>query len=394
MSEDDPGGFGDLITPVDDFDVALLDLDGVVYVGDFAVDHAVPAIRQASEQGMRAAYVTNNASRTPEEVATHLCELGLEVSASDVVTSAQAGAHALQRLLQERGTRGRVLAVGGPGVAAALNERGLDVTHSAQDHPVGVLQGFGRDVGWSDLAEASIAVGRGAVWVATNPDVSIPTPRGRAPGNGAFVQAVGLATGRSPDLVAGKPHRPLIDESLDRTGARRALMVGDRLDTDIEAGVTASLTTFLVMTGVTDVMDILLAPAHRRPDLISLDLRGLHDAFPPVIAHPGGSPGVASEEWRCGPVRVVRGGQHIGDLTLSAVADTPVVADVVVDDAMLIESAGWSAAMRAFAAAVWNHRDRVGARHSDAVDEQLLRESPAVRALQSRVARTRGGIGE
>ncbi len=381
----------DVRIPFEHFDGALLDLDGVVYVGESAVAHAVSSIEGARTRGMRFAYVTNNASRTPAEVSAHLAKLGLTVGDSEVVTSAQAGAHALERLLEDRGEIGCILAVGGPGVAAALRERGLKVTDRAEDEPVAVLQGFGRDIAWPDLAEASFVVGRGVPWVATNPDTSIPTPHGRAPGNGAFVQAVSLATGRRPDLVAGKPHRPLIDESLERLGVDRALMIGDRLDTDIEAGVNAGISTLLVMTGVTDVVDVLLAPPRQQPNFISLDLRGLHHDYPPVIGDGG--------HWRCGPVNVASGA-GIGDFHV--MVNDRSLGIFNGDDAghpTIDDPVAWSAVMRCLAAAVWQWRDDQGKPDSAPTagrgvdsDEDLrstIANVPAVAALQGSVDRLR-----
>lgn len=377
------------VIPMQRFDVALLDLDGVVYVGESAVPHAVDSIESARQMGMTPAFVTNNASRTPEDVAAHLRDLGLAATSADVVTSAQAGAHALERILRERGQSGPVLAVGGPGVAAALRERGLPVVVSADEHPVAVLQGFGAKMSWSDLVEASIAVGRGATWVATNPDTSIPTPRGRAPGNGAFVQAVTLATGRTPDLVAGKPYRPLIDESLERTGATRALMIGDRLDTDIEAGANAKLPTFLVMTGVTDVVDVLLASPAQRPDFISLDLRGLEYNFLPVT--------VTGDTWYCGAVSVtVDDGMsrcEVSGVQTARTGFTEAVRDPLV----------WSVTMRCLTRAIWQ---RIDQSHQVALDKsrdragieeglrKVLAGLPVVMALQQTVDHLRRVLGE
>lgn len=355
------------------FDVALLDLDGVVYVGDHAVPQAVESIKAAAKSGMRAAYVTNNASRTPTDVAEHLVRVGLTASPSDVVTSAQAGAHALRNmlgdlsLLDDRGGAvGPVLAVGGVGVAAALTERGFTVTRSAQDDPIAVLQGFGRDISWSELLETSIAVARGIPWISTNPDTSIPTPRGRAPGNGAFVQAVSLATGREPDLVAGKPFRPLIDESLERTGAERGLMIGDRLDTDIEAGTNAGVASMLVMTGVTDVIDVLTAIAVQRPDFISLDLRGLLEPHDPVEQ-------TGNAQWRCGEATV-----FIDEFGLHMEAP-PGLIEV---------DRGWSMLMRSAAAAGWKWADERGT-----LDLTAAGTAAVVHALQTRVDDLRDPIG-
>ena len=262
---DDPGVL------IENYDALLLDLDGVVYVGSAAVPHAVESIRAARARGVLTAYVTNNASRPPAVVGEHLRVLGLEVADHDVVTSAQAGA----REVASRVPPGsKVLAVGGPGVPEALRARGLEPVHLATDGPVAVLMGYGPDVSWRELAEASYAVAEGALFVATNTDMSIPTSRGIAPGNGALVAAVTSATGREP-IVAGKPHAPLIEESIERVGARRPLMVGDRLDTDIEAGHVSAIASLLVLTGVTGVEELLAAPRHRRPTYVAADLRGL-----------------------------------------------------------------------------------------------------------------------
>ncbi len=261
-------------------DVALLDLDGVVYVGPHAVPHAAESLDRAlAEHGMRAGFVTNNASRPPAVVGAHLRELGVHADDADVVTSAQAGA----RVLVERLPRGsRVLAVGGPGVAWALEERGLVPVHSWDDDPLAVMQGFGPDVGWRELAEATLAVQQGRLWVATNRDATIPSPRGRVLGNGALVEAVRHATGVDP-LVAGKPEPPLMVESVERMRAVRPLVVGDRLDTDIEGAARAGIPSLLVLTGVTDWHDLLGAPPEHRPTYLDHDLRALLEPAPAVV---------------------------------------------------------------------------------------------------------------
>jgi HAD superfamily hydrolase (TIGR01450 family) len=253
-------------------DALLLDLDGVVYVGQRPVAHAVEALAAATRAGVTTAFVTNNAARPPSVVAEHLRSFGLDVAEHDVVTSAQAGA---REVVARVPAGSRVLAVGGPGVALALEARGLVAVDSADDAPAAVLMGYGPQVGWQQLAEAAYAVGAGAVLVATNMDTSIPTDRGIAPGNGTLVGAVVAATGVQPAVVAGKPFEPLVLESIERVGARRPLMVGDRLDTDIEAGSRSGIPSLQVLTGVHGVRDLLAAPPHRRPTYLAADLRGL-----------------------------------------------------------------------------------------------------------------------
>ncbi|ACU74298.1 HAD-superfamily hydrolase, subfamily IIA [Catenulispora acidiphila DSM 44928] len=253
------------------YDTALLDLDGVVYRGADAVPHAAEALRAAQEHGMRRTYVTNNASRTPEAVAEHLNELGVAAAAHEVVTSAQAAARMAVACV---GEGGRVLVIGGDGLRAAVRELGLKAVAGADDMPDIVVQGYSPDLGWKDLAEATYAVRRGVPWIATNTDTTVPTARGIAPGNGTLVAAVGAASGKTPQ-VAGKPELPLHRESILRSGATRPLIVGDRLDTDIEGAVRGNTDSLLVFTGVTTARDLLAAPPDRRPSYLAEDLRGL-----------------------------------------------------------------------------------------------------------------------
>jgi glycerol-1-phosphatase len=274
--------------PVRSYDVALLDLDGVVYVGPDAVPGVPASLAAARAAGMRLGYVTNNASRTPEQVAAHLTDLGVPASAEEVITSSQAAAGVVRERL---GGGTRVLPVGGPGVAVALAAAGLTVVHRAEDGPRAVVQGYGRDVGWEQLAEAVVAVRRGAWHVATNTDATIPSPRGPLPGNGALVGVVAGVTGRPPEST-GKPDPAMHAECVRRTGARRPIVVGDRLDTDIEGARRAGAAGLLVLTGVSRPADLLGAAPHRRPDLVSPDTGGLLLAHPEVTRDRGG--------WRCG----------------------------------------------------------------------------------------------
>ncbi|WP_165990143.1 HAD hydrolase-like protein [Streptomyces sp. YIM 98790] len=273
------------------YDTALLDLDGVVYAGGSAVPHAVESLVVARDGGMRLAYVTNNANRTPEAVADHLTGLGLPAGAEEVVTSAQAVA----RLMADQLPRGaRVLCAGGEGLRTALRERGMVPVESADDDPVAVVQGYGGPgMTWGRVMEAAIAVNRGLPWFASNTDLTIPGERGIAPGNGALVEAVRIATGRTREpQVAGKPLPPMHRETVLRTGARRPLVVGDRLDTDIEGAFHAGVDSLLVLTGVTDAAQLLAARPEHRPSYVAADLRGLLSAQPEVAADGDG--------FRCG----------------------------------------------------------------------------------------------
>lgn len=261
------------------YDTALLDLDGVVYAGGQAIDHAVEALGTARDGGMHLAYVTNNALRTPDAVAEHLTELGVPAEPADVITSAQAVA----RLIADQLPAGaRVLVVGGEGLRVALRERGLRPVESADDEPVAVAQGYGGpDMAWGRFAEAAYAVNRGLPWFASNTDLTIPSARGIAPGNGAAVEVVRIATGAEPQ-VAGKPLPPMHRETVLRTGAQRPLVVGDRLDTDIEGAFNGGVDSLLVLTGVTDAAQLLAAKPEHRPTYVDADLRGLLTGQPEV----------------------------------------------------------------------------------------------------------------
>ncbi|WP_320784986.1 HAD-IIA family hydrolase [Streptomyces sp. CRN 30] len=271
------------------YDTALLDLDGVVYAGGNAIVHAVESLATARARGMRLAYVTNNALRTPDAVAAHLTELGTPAEAEDVITSAQA----VSRLVAEQVPAGaRVLVIGGEGLRVALRERGLEPVESADDDPVAVVQGYGGpEMAWGRFAEAGYAIARGVPWFASNTDLTIPSARGIAPGNGAAVEVVRIATGAEPQ-VAGKPLPPMHRETILRTGARRPLVVGDRLDTDIEGAFNGGVDSLLVLTGVTDGARLLAARPEHRPTYVDADLRGLLTGQPEV-AEAGGA-------FRCG----------------------------------------------------------------------------------------------
>lgn len=313
-------------------DVALLDLDGVVYIGDHAVAGAVEALVSARDAGMTLAFVTNNAGRPPEEVAAHLQELGIPAEADQVVTSAQAGADILARHLPPGAD---VLAVGGPGVALALARAGLNPMRAQGAQPGdvrGVLQGFGRETTWSDLAAAALAVQSGALWVVTNPDRTFPVPGGRAPGNGSLAAAVEAAAGRAPHEIAGKPYPALMRSSLERTAARRPIVVGDRLDTDIAGAAEVGVPSLLVLTGICDVAGLLRAGPGERPEYVGADLGAL--VSPPAATRTEmGGPRPEAGGWSLGTARAeVRAG----------------AVEVSIGDG------GWLAALQCCCAAAWD----------------------------------------
>jgi glycerol-1-phosphatase len=267
----------------DDYDAALLDLDGVVYLGGTPIPGAATALAAASGRGMKLAYVTNNASRTPHAIAAQLSAMGVPATATDIVTSAQAAAH----LLADRLPSGSpVLVVGGAGLHQAVRDRGLRPVTAAAAGPLAVVQGYSPHIDYGLLAEAALALNAGAWYVLSNADPTLPTPRGPQPGNGSLAQVLIHATGSQP-VVAGKPEPPLHAESVERVGAKRPLVVGDRLDTDIEGAFRGGADSLLVLTGVTRPADLLLAPAQQRPCYVAAGLAGLNASHPEVTAADG-----------------------------------------------------------------------------------------------------------
>jgi glycerol-1-phosphatase len=316
------------------YDVALLDLDGVVYIGGVAIPGAPQALQEAKRGGIHLAYVTNNASRSPAAVAALLQGMDVPAEAEDVVTSAQAAARLLADKLP---AKARVLVIGAVALSLAVRERGLVPVSTAAEDPQAVVQGYGPGIDYSRLAEGGLAVRAGALFVGTNADSTLPGRHGIQPGNGSLLRVIAHATGVEP-VIAGKPEPPLHRESVIRTGARRPLVVGDRLDTDIEAACRADCDSLLVLTGVTRPADVVTAPEGQRPTYIGETLHTLLAPYPEISEQKTGTA-------TCGGWTAVRDG---GTLTLTgdgAPAD----------------------GLRALCAAAWSTPEPVSPRQAEAV---------------------------
>ncbi|MGJ3509281.1 HAD-IIA family hydrolase [Enemella sp. A6] len=311
---------------IEAFDAVLFDLDGVIYLGPQPVAGAAEGVRGLRDRKIAIGFVTNNAARSPREVAEHLTALGVAATETDVVTSSQAGA----RLLAEQVPAGsKVLIIGTEALAEQVALVGLEPVHDLTEMPAAVIQGYHPNLYWPLLEEACVAIQHGAVWVATNTDSTRPTERGIVPGNGAAVAAVRTAVDVDP-LVAGKPHRPLIDEAVRRTGASNALFVGDRLDTDIEGAHAVGLASAMVLTGAHGVRDLLAAHPGARPTMLLVDLPEMFE--PARVAEPieGGF------RCRAAEARVLE-----GTLRVVGPEDTPARA---ADAAWAAANACWAAA--------------------------------------------------
>jgi HAD superfamily hydrolase (TIGR01450 family) len=267
---------------LDGYDAVLLDLDGTIMRGAQPVREAPNVINELRQAGRTVQFITNNASRAPNEVAKHLTALGVRTVPEEVLTSAQAAAELLATQLPAGAA---VLVVGSAALTAQVRSAALRPVSAASEQPAAVVQGHSPGTGWAQLAEACLAIRGGAMWIACNVDRTLPTERGLLPGNGAMVAALRAATDREP-IVAGKPARPLLDTAVNRTGAQRPLVVGDRLDTDIAGARAAGLDSLLVLSGVSDTAALLAAPPEQRPSHLGADLRVLREPLEKALIQP------------------------------------------------------------------------------------------------------------
>jgi glycerol 3-phosphatase-2 len=260
---------------IDGYDLVIFDLDGVLYLVDQVIAGAVEATTELRRRGIPMVYATNNASRLPKDVAELLTRIGIPAREEEVVTSARASA----LMMAQRYPAGTtVYVVGAPALEDEVRAAGMRTVASGDDKPDVVLQGYGPNVGWKHLAEATVAIRNGADWIATNTDKTLPTQRGPMPGNGTLVAALAMALDRQPDSIVGKPDPGLFLESAKEIGASRPIVIGDRLDTDIEGAIRAGMDSALVLTGVHQRADAEALAPELRPTYIIDDLSGLFRA--------------------------------------------------------------------------------------------------------------------
>ncbi|WP_394281657.1 HAD-IIA family hydrolase [Corynebacterium sp.] len=255
---------------IEQYDSLLLDLDGTVWAGGDAIAGAVEAI---TTSGLPAAYVTNNASRGPAEVAEKLRAIGLEAADTDIITSAQAAIVMASEYLESGDP---VLVVGAPSFKELAAQAGYRLVDSADDQPKVVLHGHSPETGWAQLSEAALSIRQGATYLASNMDTTLPMERGLHVGNGSMVAAVTSATGVVP-ASAGKPEPAMFFQAAEAMNSKAPLAVGDRLDTDIAGAVAAKMDSLHVLTGVSGPMALIEATPEMRPRYIAEDMSALHD---------------------------------------------------------------------------------------------------------------------
>ena len=319
----------------EEYDCALLDLDGTAWSGDETIEHAATSVIEAREAGMASAFVTNNAMRTPQQVTDKLNSMDFQATPDMVMTSAMDIAAIMAEELDEGS---KVFVIGGAGLRLALEERGFVLVDSADEEPVAVVQGLDKKVDWALLSEGAFAIERGASFYASNLDATLPIERGQALGNGSLVRAIQHATRKRP-IAGGKPEPGIYRRAGELVGAQNPLAVGDRLETDIMGAVAAGVPALHVLTGVHQARDVIRAPRGQRPTYLAIDMRGLLEAHPAPKHHRDGT-------WTCGVSQVAKATRS-GVLTL--------------DDVELTEPVTISIdSYRALAAAAWEYADGAG----------------------------------
>lgn len=223
-------------------------MDGVLFRGRSPLPGATEFLGWLTNRGIRFHLLTNNSTLTPEQNVAMLSKMSIQVAPEDVLSSSRATA----LYLKEQGARGdQAYVVGEDGLRQALGNIGIQIVDAA-DGVKWVVAGLDRHVTYRVLTEASFALERGATFIATNADASLPVEEGEAPGAGALQAALTATTGVHP-LVIGKPEGRMLELGMKHLGGNlsNTAMLGDRLDTDIEAARRVRMTSILVLTGVT-----------------------------------------------------------------------------------------------------------------------------------------------
>jgi 4-nitrophenyl phosphatase len=265
--------------------VLVFDLDGVLYRGEDAVEGAAESLARLREQTppMRLFFLTNNSSQPRRVYADKLTRLGMPVHEDEIVTSASATAAYLASLPEAAGKT--VLAVGGPGIADELERIGMIVRRAEELEATGdairaisyVVVGMDRNFNYHTLHCAQQAILNGAIFIATNRDGQYPIEAGQVtPGGGSMVAAIEASTEVTP-ITIGKPETLGLQTILRFAEVlpEEAVMIGDRLDTDVLCGNRCGVPTVLVLTGVTPFEKVAEAPPEMRPGRIIPTLREL-----------------------------------------------------------------------------------------------------------------------
>lgn len=224
----------------------LIDLDGTMYRGNEVIEHAPFFIKELNKMGIPYLFLTNNSSKTQEQVSKKLNDLGIESKPENVFTTSMATA----KYIKDTYPGATCYCIGEEGLFNALERESINVTNSEQCDVVVI--GIDREITYEKIAKACLAVRNGAQFISTNSDHALPTERGFLPGNGAFTSVISVSTGIVPQFI-GKPESIIVKQALQVLGTKEedTILVGDNYNTDIMAGIRAGLDTLMVFTGVT-----------------------------------------------------------------------------------------------------------------------------------------------
>jgi len=236
-----------------DYDAVIFDVDGTLVRGERLLPGAPEGLRAVTDAGCQRLLFSNNPTRGAPHYQDRLGAHGVDVDPENVLTSATVSAS----YLAEHHPTDPIYLVGEARLASILEAAGLELTDDPSTAAV-VLGSIDRDVTYDDLGAAIPALEGDGAFYGTDPDVTIPTAEGMSPGSGAIIAALEAMAGRSVDAMLGKPSTVAAEAALDRLGvpAERVLMIGDRLNTDVELGRRAGMATALVTTGVMGRADI------------------------------------------------------------------------------------------------------------------------------------------
>jgi len=227
----------------------IIDMDGVVWKADSPIGDLESTFKRIRERGLKFVFATNNSTKTSEQYVERLAKFNVKAEPWQVITSSQAAAHAVAQKFPA-GTK--VFMIGEDGIKMALEEKGFEIvsTENASTAEVFVM-GIDREINFDKVSEGTLLVRKGVPFYATNTDKTFPTPRGEIPGSGAWISIITTATDVDP-IIAGKPFPFLMELSLEKLGVKKeeALVVGDRLETDIAAGQGAGIPCAIVLSGV------------------------------------------------------------------------------------------------------------------------------------------------
>lgn len=243
----------------------IIDLDGTTFRGNEIIDGAIQFNQLLQQENIPYLYLTNNSTYTQEALVEKLTSLGIEADSDQIMTSSVAAANYIER----QNKHARCYVIGEDGLVNAIKNKSLTLTDEAVDY---VIVGLDRDITYEKLAKATTLIRDGATFIATNTDAAIPTENGFQPGNGAIVSALTVSSGVTPTII-GKPEKIMMEEALQQLGVNKedVLLIGDNYNTDMKAGIRATIDTLMVLTGFSsqkDLQDVEEQPTYVAENLI------------------------------------------------------------------------------------------------------------------------------